>query len=143
MLYRQLSGGSVFSASVPPLPAPGCGGGAKEDVTNAVAEQKGEVETTAGPLADARHCREAQHKSAGPDEDELPGGESIHPLVHSGHHVSQEIGVEPLTPRHGRGVRAGPGKSGGEPLTSANLVCSRKPSGGVCGHWLPLLAPPD
>src|SRR5215471_15133319 len=47
----------------------------------------------------------------------------------------------PLTPRHGQGVRAGPGQSGGEPVTTANAGCGRSLSGGVCSEWLPSLAP--
>jgi hypothetical protein len=50
---------------------------------------------------------------------------------------------DPLTPSHGQGVRAGPGESAGESLTSANAVCGRKQSGEVCRHWLPSLAPSE
>src|SRR5580693_5544846 len=42
-----------------------------------------------------------------------------------------------MTPRHRQGVGPGPGQSGGEPFSGANVGCDRWLSGGVCGKWLP------
>jgi hypothetical protein len=44
-----------------------------------------------------------------------------------------------LDPRHGMGSLR---EADGEPLTSANVRMRRVPSAGVCGRWLPSVAPP-
>jgi hypothetical protein len=57
-------------------------------------------------------------------------------------HVSGTSSSTPLfTPKHGQGIWAGLGESGGEPVTTANVGYGRGLSGGLCREWLPSGAP--